>query len=59
MKINSKKILSLSEHKDMMSLLKQLYGDDEVKDDQKSTDTKREPGTKSFGQIPKLPPNCS
>lgn len=31
--IKSKKVVSISEHKSMMDMLKQLYGNDEVKDD--------------------------
>lgn len=59
MKRHGKKILSLSEHKSMMDMLKQLYGNDEVKDDIKDSDTKREPGAKGAREVVKLPPNCS
>jgi len=31
--IKSKKVVSISEHKSMMDMLKQLYGNDEVNDD--------------------------
>jgi hypothetical protein len=59
MKQNSKKAVSLSEHKSMMDMLKVLYGNDEVKDDGKVSDTKREPGAKGASGLAKLPPNCS
>lgn len=59
MKRSGKKVVSLSEHKSMMETLKVLYGNDEVKDDIKGSDSKRESGTKGTSGLAKLPPNCS
>jgi hypothetical protein len=59
MKRSNKKVVSLSEHKSMMEMLKVLYGNDEVKDDIKDSDTKREPGAKGTRKVDELPPNCS
>ena len=59
MKRSSKKVVSLSEHKSMMEMLKVLYGNDEVKDDIKGSDSKRESGAKGTSGLAKLPPNCS
>ena len=53
MKRSSKKILSLSEHKDMMSMLKQLYGNEDVKDDTKVCDTNRKTRAKGVGEVVK------
>jgi hypothetical protein len=50
-----KKIVSLHDHKAMMALLKDLYGSDTVKDDQKVCDTDRAPGTKGASEVVKLP----
>ena len=54
-----KKVVNLKDHKNMMELMKKLYGNEDVKDDFKRTDTQREPGTKSACELAKLPPNCS
>lgn len=58
-----KKIISLKDHKDMMDAMRQLYGNDEVKNDDKNAihtnNTERESGTKGNSPVPKLPPNCS
>lgn len=60
MKREMKRIHTLSEHQNMMDLLKQLYGkDNEIKDDSKVEDTNGEPGASSTGEMVKLPPNCS
>lgn len=59
MKRIDKKIVSLRDHKNMMELMKQLYGNDEVKDDSKNIYTNRESGAKSPGEVAELPPNCS
>ncbi len=37
-RVSNKKVVSLSEHKSMMDMLKKLYGNDEVKNDSTSTE---------------------
>ncbi|CAK0742095.1 hypothetical protein CCP3SC1AL1_1170009 [Gammaproteobacteria bacterium] len=55
----SKKTASLSDSKSFKDMINHLYGNDEVKDDSKVSDTKREPGAKGASGLAKLPPNCS
>jgi len=50
----SKKIVSLRDHKNMMDLMKQLYGNDEVKDDNKVGSAQGICGTKSPGVVAKV-----
>ena len=54
-----KKVVNLKDHKNMMELLKQLYGNEDVKDGTKKPNSKRESGTESTSAVVKLPPNCS
>lgn len=54
MKRSNKKILTLSEHKDMMSLLKELYGtNDNAKDEAEIRNTHRETRTTRSGKVAK------
>lgn len=43
--------INLRDRQEVMALMKILYGNDEVKDDQACNDTDREPGTKVVGQV--------
>lgn len=54
-----KKIVNLHDHKAMMELMKDLYGNETVKDDQAVCDTDRTPGTKSAGEVAELSPDTS
>ena len=53
-----KKVVNLKDHKNMMELLKQLYGKEEVKDDPKVCNTDRKTGTEGVSKMVKPPP-CS
>ena len=53
-----RKIINLADREEVIELLKQLYGKDEVKNDHHSN-IKRETGTESPREVVKLPPNCS
>lgn len=55
----SKKSINLKDHKNMMELMKQLYGNYETTDDDQNNNTKRESGAKSVSEVAELPPNCS
>ena len=55
----SKKTASLNDFKSFKDMINHVYGNDEVKDDGKVSDTKREPGAKGTSGLAKLPPNCS
>jgi len=46
-----KKIVNMRDSKEMLELMKVLYGNDEVKDDQTHNNTHREPGTKVAGKV--------
>ncbi len=59
MKQRKKKVYNLADREQVLELMKQLYGNYEVKDDVKSSDTKRESGTEGVSEVVKLPPNCS
>lgn len=54
-----KKTFNLADKKEISELLKQLYGSDEVKDDQDIGDTERETRTDGLSEMAQLPPNCS
>ena len=56
MKRSAKKSISLSDHKNMMELMKQLYGNDEVKDDSKVGSAKGICGAESPGILAKVSP---
>lgn len=43
--------INLRDRQEVMALMKILYGNDEVKDDQARNDTNGEPGTKSVGKV--------
>lgn len=51
MKKKNSKQINLRDNKEMLALMKQLYGNDEVKDDQACINTDRKPGTKVVGQV--------
>lgn len=46
-----KKIVNLRDRQEVMALMKILYGNDEVKDDQACINTNREPGTEVASQV--------
>lgn len=55
-----KKTFSLTDKKEMLELMKQLYSTDEVCDAKEETDnTKRETGANLVSRVAQLPPNCS
>ncbi len=56
---SGKKVINLSEHKDLKDAFKHLYNNNEVKDDTAESDTKRGTGTQSTDKVDELPPNCS
>ena len=55
----SQKTASLRDFKSFKDMIKDLYSNNEVKDDSKVSDTKREPGAKGASGLAKLTPNCS
>jgi hypothetical protein len=54
-----KKVFNLADRQDVLELMKQLYGENEVKDDKKVSDTQRKSGAEGISDVVKLPPNCS
>ena len=50
-KKNKPKTINLRDRQEVMALMKILYGNDEVKDDQACINTNREPGTKVVGKV--------
>ena len=59
MKSKFKKTCNLADKHQLMKLLRQLYGIDEVKDDNTIDNTKRGAGAEGSSEVVKLPPNCS
>lgn len=54
-----KKTVSLRDHKEVMELMKILYGANDVKDDTKIPDTDRKPGTKSISEVDESAPDTT
>lgn len=53
----AKKQINLRDNKEMLELMKILYGNDEVKDDQANRHTNREPRAKSLGKVVESAPD--
>jgi hypothetical protein len=55
----SQKTASLRDFKSFKDMIKDLYSNNEVKDDSKVSDTERGAGAKGASGLDELPPNCS
>ena len=53
-----KNSVNLADKEKVLELMKKLYGNDEVRDDQE-VDTERETGADGARELAQLPPNCS